>query len=278
MTRRLVPILAWLVAATLMPAAAFGQTPGDQGAPSAPRRVGVGNHSSHVRGWTETHGQYGRGRRGTEEVTFHGEGGAGPSNGGSGPTGPEACGEGPLVIPPWAESAPSFRIETLPRQQGVVNVESRFMLDGEFDGHAFWRRAPAQVTHTEPTYVDGEFTGCGVAYVETVYVRAHYWPISYQWDYGDGERSSLIACGSLAAGPSDCLFGVRQTEDRISHLYEVSSAEHADQGGYLLGVTVMFGMGISADNDGAPVIPLLQVPDRGWLRYQVREVQSILTR
>jgi hypothetical protein len=283
--RALVSLTAAAVAVlTLAVGASADGPPGDQAAPRGPR-VSLGGGSSRVHTWSHTGGdRYGTTRRGHQEVTL---GGGGPSTNddddyGQEISGPTVCRGSVLSLAPWSEVVPGFNIITAPGTQGgIVNFKSQFWLDGQFDGHAYHRQGEAYVTHYA-VYRDplADINSC-VTTTDTFTVRVHYWPVSYTWDYGDGVMPPPTKCGSLFEPPSHCPFEVRQPHDLIQHIYRVSSfgRESPDGAfqGYLVGVTVVFAMGISADYDGAPVTPLREVPAQAWLYYPVREVQSVLT-
>jgi hypothetical protein len=197
------------------------------------------------------------------------------------------------VIDQWTERVPGFNINVAPgsvqgfsgNQGGIVNFNTRFWLDGDFDGHQYERSGRAWIVHYALDALTGE---CAPAGQTAFQVRVHYWPVSYAWDYGDGVKPAPTPCGDLYQPPSDCTFDVRTSDPLIEHLYHRSSVDevhtvndehgvpHTFQG-YLVGATVVFAMGISEDRDGAPVTPLREVAAQAWLYYPVREVESVLT-
>jgi hypothetical protein len=281
--RRFLPLLSLgLVCVTVVSAAADGPKPpaGEAGYDTGSRSVSFGGgHSSEVSATSTRSGNFGHGASGRENVRFDAEG---RGSGRSGPviTGPAACGEGPLIIPPTAEDAPAFSIQTNPRGSGVVSIDTRFSLIGQFDGHVVTRRVLATFARTTPSFdpTTGAFVDCVPLDRGEVWVRVLYWPVRYQWDYGDGTLAQ-ISCGTTPAVPAPCEFGVNQEDEvLIHHTYEVSSARHFDQQGYQVVATVVFAMGISPDTDDLSQVTVLlpEVPDRAWLRFQVREVQSVL--
>jgi hypothetical protein len=115
-----------------------------------------------------------------------------------------------------------------------------------------------------------------------VTVRLHFWPVRYRWNYGDGTDRMTVECAEITHNttkqPADCPFGLHAEEVKIQHIYEVSSAEQFEEGGFRVVATVEFSMGVGPDTDDVSQVTTLleDVPDRTWLRYQVREVQSVL--
>jgi len=115
-----------------------------------------------------------------------------------------------------------------------------------------------------------------------VTVRLHFWPVRYRWNYGDGTETQTFECSAITHNttrlPADCPFGLHAEEVKIQYTYEVSSAAHNDEGGYRVVASVELSMGVGPDNDDMTQVTTLleDVPDRTWLRYQVREVQSVL--
>jgi hypothetical protein len=281
--RRLVPLLSLgLVCATVVSAAADGPKPpaGEAGYQTGSRSVSFGGgHSSEVSATSTRSGNFGNGTSGRENLRFDAEGrGSGRSR--RAISGPDSCGEGPLIIPPTAEVAPAFSIQTNPRRSGVVSIDTRFSLVGQFDGHVVTRPVVATFAQSVPSFdpTTGAFVGCAPSDPGRVTVRVLYWPVRYLWDYGDGTHAE-IPCSDTPHVPAPCLFGVNQEDEvLIHHTYEVSSAKHFDQQGYQIVATVVFAMGISPDTDDLSQVTVLlpEVPDRAWLRFQVREVQSVL--
>jgi len=240
------------------------------------RRTGV-NARSERSGWANT-------RRGTERVTFWADGAAPDADGAAGPIGPESCGDGPLIIPPSDMTVPTYSIRTTPAQAGVVGTYARFWLDGQFDGTIFTRPVEATYSRSHPTFDPdmGAFVQCTFDEPGHVTVRLHFWPVRYRWNYGDGTETQTFECSAITHNttrlPADCPFGLHAEEVKIQYTYEVSSAAHNDEGGYRVVASVELSMGVGPDNDDMTQVTTLleDVPDRTWLRYQVREVQSVL--
>jgi hypothetical protein len=254
----------------------------DEDAPLAQKNATVGGHRTTLTTQFDPGGRWNPNRVPDGRGQLRGRlgyGARGPdSDGGPVVTGAAACGDGPLLLDTQWQQLPAVRIETSPSRAGVVNVETYFWIDGSssnFNGSRWVRNADAHWFHTDPLYdAEGQFITCSEPVENTLIVQLYYWPVWYEWDYGDDRPKQKVGCPEAGEKPGDCKVGVGNPDPRlIHHKYEVSSPRADHEDGYPVTVMVTFSVAMGS---GGEIFNMGEVQQPIWMHLPVREVQSVL--
>jgi hypothetical protein len=270
--RRATSVLVACLAALLGVQVASAQSGGVGGDPGA-RNVSVGPWSGEVSTSVVGGGSSFAGRDGVN-VTIGSTGGesSGGSSAGTG-TGAPVCVSSGLRLTEFIP-LPDLTIESLPEDRGIVGTETYFRIKSDFEGDAFVSYVNAEYTRVRPVYdLAGNMVECQQ---QTVPLRlpVYFWPIGYQWTWGDGSEPLTPQSCRRTRRPTDCQSGLGLGgQFGLPHVYEVSSLGESESK-FEVTLSVNFRVALRLGSTFLTLVPELLQTQTHDLR--VEQIQSVL--